>query len=265
MVPALVHGWPPLLDGYSDDIRERGSCRKGSVRMWVAGVDGCAGGWFVVLLDVRSGSMHGRLSRTFAEILRSPEAPRVIAVDMPIGLLDHAVPGGRLCDQEARRLLGRPRSSSVFSPPVRAALGAEDYRSAHAVNTVSSDANVGLSKQAYGILPKIAEVDRALKPSVQTRVHEAHPELAFAEMNGGVPLSRGKREGSGQLERSELLRREGLDVTHDLKGADGAALDDVLDAVALSWSARRIADGRGQRVPDRPPKDSRGLRMEIWR
>ena len=233
--------------------------------MWVAGVDGCAGGWFAVLLDVRAGSMHGRLAHTFAEILRAPEAPRVIAVDIPIGLLDHAVPGGRSCDKEARRLLGRPRSSSVFSPPVRDALRAEDYRSAHKINRASSAAGVGISKQAYGILPKIAEVDRALRPSVQTRVHEAHPELAFAEMNGGVALARGKRDGSGQLERIELLRREGLDVTHDLKGADGAALDDVLDAVALSWSAQRIAEGRGRRVPDPPPKDARGLRMEIWR
>jgi predicted RNase H-like nuclease len=233
--------------------------------MWFAGVDGCADGWFVVLLDGRTGSMHGRVARTFAEILRAPEAPRVIAVDIPIGLLDHAVRGGRLCDREARRLLGKPRGSSIFSPPVRGALGAEDYRSAHATNKASSDADVGISKQAYGILPKIAEVDRALRPSVQTRVHEAHPELAFAEMNGGLALAHGKRDGAGQFERTELLRREGLDVTHDLRGADGAALDDVLDAVSLSWSARRIGEGRGRRVPDPPPKDSRGLRMEIWR
>jgi predicted RNase H-like nuclease len=233
--------------------------------MWVAGVDGCAGGWFVVLVDVRSGAMHGRVSRTFAEVLRSPETPRVIAVDIPIGLLDHAVPGGRFCDREARRLLGRPRSSSVFSPPVRGVLEAQDYRSAHAMNKASSAAGVGLSKQAYGILPKIAEVDRALRPSVQTRVHEAHPELAFAEMNRGVALTQGKRSGAGQLERIELLRREGLDVAHHLRGADAAALDDVLDAVALSWTARRIAEGGGQRVPERPPKDSHGLRMEIWR
>jgi predicted RNase H-like nuclease len=233
--------------------------------MWVAGVDGSAGGWFVVLMDVRSGGLRGRLARSFADVLRSPEAPRVIAADIPIGLLDAAVRGGRSCDREARRLLGWPRSASVFSPPVRAALRADGYAEAQEINRASSEGRVGLSKQAFGILPKIAEVDRVMTPSVQSRVHETHPELSFAEMHDGVALASGKRTGTGQLERIELLRRQGMDVTHDLRGADGATLDDVLDAAALAWSARRIADGTARRVPERPPRDARGLRMEIWR
>jgi predicted RNase H-like nuclease len=42
------------------------------------------------------------------------------------------------------------------------------------------------------------------------------------------------------------------------------ALDDLLDAYALAWTAWRIAQTRACRVPPRPEHDSRGLRMEIW-
>jgi predicted RNase H-like nuclease len=96
---------------------------------WVAGVDGCRGGWMVVLAQVAGGAglpgrMSSRLCATFEEVLALPERPVSVAVDMPIGLLERAAPGGRPCDREARTMLGRPRASSVFSPPTRKALAA---------------------------------------------------------------------------------------------------------------------------------------------
>jgi predicted RNase H-like nuclease len=39
--------------------------------------------------------------------------------------------------------------------------------------------------------------------------------------------------------------------------------DDLLDACACAWSARRIAEGRAVRFPADPPQDARGLRMAI--
>jgi hypothetical protein len=39
---------------------------------------------------------------------------------------------------------------------------------------------------------------------------------------------------------------------------------DVVDALAAAWTARRIADGEAQRIPELPEKDARGLRMEMW-
>jgi predicted RNase H-like nuclease len=39
----------------------------------------------------------------------------IIAVDVPIGLLDAYEVGGRACDRAARKLLGVPRASSVFT------------------------------------------------------------------------------------------------------------------------------------------------------
>ena len=42
------------------------------------------------------------------------------------------------------------------------------------------------------------------------------------------------------------------------------ASDDVLDAYVLARTAYRIASGQARCLPDAPPLDSRGLRMEIW-
>ena len=45
---------------------------------------------------------------------------------------------------------------------------------------------------------------------------------------------------------------------------DGAEPDDLLDACAACWSARRIAEGRAESLPREPHSDARGLRMQIW-
>ena len=69
-------------------------------RLWVAGVDGCPGGWIVVLAGMSASAdrpvqMSSRLCTTFEQVLALPERPLSIAVDMPIGLLERAAPGGR--------------------------------------------------------------------------------------------------------------------------------------------------------------------------
>ena len=43
-----------------------------------------------------------------------------------------------------------------------------------------------------------------------------------------------------------------------------AGPDDLLDAMACSWSAARILRGEGRRFPETPEIDEKGLRMEIW-
>ena len=117
----------------------------------LAGVDGCRAGWVVVVarLDAQDAQAHQvRLCARFADVLSLEPAPAVVAVDMPIGLLDTSQPGGRDCDRLARRLLGR-RASSVFTPPPRPLLDATHY--AHVRGQ-------GLSIQAFNILPKMREV-----------------------------------------------------------------------------------------------------------
>lgn len=130
---------------------------------WVAGVDGCRAGWFVMLHAPETGAVRCRRVEGVEALFALPEAPAVIGIDVIIGLPDTPRSGGRV------RLL--------------AANGFPD-------------------------------VDAAV--------------AQYAE--------------------------------------SGVASDDVLDAHAACWTARRIHHGTAERLPPGdPPRNARGLRMEIWR
>jgi predicted RNase H-like nuclease len=51
------------------------------------------------------------LAHRVVEILAMEPALHAVAIDIPIGLLEQPEPGGRLCDREARRVLGRTRAA----------------------------------------------------------------------------------------------------------------------------------------------------------
>jgi predicted RNase H-like nuclease len=227
----------------------------------VAGVDGCRAGWVVVLSDGRV-----TVAESFAAGLEVARDASVIGVDMPIGLLDRAIPGGRDCDRLARRLLGR-RGCCVFTPPVRRALRARRYRAALLANRASSAARLGISIECFGLFAKLREVDGALLAdrSLIARVTEVHPELAFREMaraTSGLPP---KRSTAGQARRLGLLARHFPGVRAAARKAPrGARADDVIDAHAVCWSASRIAGRRAVCLPAEPARDARGLPMAIW-
>lgn len=229
----------------------------------VAGLDGCAAGWALALRDARGTVTLEVIARIDDALSRAEEfGARAVGVDMPLGLLDAAMPGGRACDRAARERL-RGRACSVFSPPVRAALAASDYPSALAVNRASSPHEIGISRQGWGIARRIAEFDAAMTPGRQKVVREVHPELAFVAMNGLAPLAARKRAAAGRAERLRLLAQHGIHVAGALE-RHGAAAGDLVDACAAMWSAARIAAGTAVRLPDDPPRDARGLFMEIW-
>lgn len=237
---------------------------------WVAGVDGCRGGWFLVLRETASGETRQRLVGCFGEVLELPERPVVVGVDIPIGLLACAAKGGRECDQEARRILGQPRACSVFSPPVREALRCGDYASANVTNKASSPAMVGISQQSFGLRGKLLEVDEVMTVHLQDIVQEVHPELSFYELNGRKPMRYGKKVkgGEGLRMRRELLLRVGFgEIISKLVQPSRRTLgeDDILDACIACWTAERISRAESVRIPENPPFDRRGLRMEIWR
>jgi predicted RNase H-like nuclease len=130
----------------------------------------------------------------------------------------------------------------------------------------------GMSRQAYGILPKIREVDGLMRPALQQTVYEAHPELAFMSLTGS-PILANKKTPDGRAARLQALSQAtpGFHrLQHVLTQATGTfkrtqvAGDDLLDAGVLAWTACRIASGRANRVPPHPDVDRRGLRMEIW-
>jgi predicted RNase H-like nuclease len=239
---------------------------------WVAGVDGCRTGWLAVVRPLANPlAAQARLIPTFADVLNLPEAPRVIAIDIPIGLPQVATAGGRGADIAARARLGA-RKSAVFAVPARRVLMETDYRTACAAAFATSDPPRRFSKQTFNLFPKMREVDSLMTPALQERVIECHPELAFWRLNGERPLNEPKKvksrpHAAGLGLRGRLLARAGYDTAflqEDRFKTAEAGPDDLLDACACSWSAARIALGFGVRFPANPPVDAKGLRMEIW-
>ena len=225
----------------------------------MTGVDGCAGGWVAVTLSF-TGVRQRRTRRpataplpddaarlagadvtssvTVAATLDGLPLAGVTGIDMPLGLLGA---GWRDADLLARRALGR-RGVTVFAIPPRPVWECETYAEA---NRVCRDlTGKGFSVQAWGLRRKIAEADELPPPrlvlAAPVRLYEVHPELSFAAM-AGAPLADGKHTRAGLAIRRELLARAGITLPPKVAGA---AEDDLLDAAAVAWSARRIAAGR---------------------
>ena len=235
---------------------------------WIAGVDGCKGGWIVMRLEVGSHNIAIDVVDAISKVLDSGEPPKILCIDVPIGLFDRARRGGRECDKAARKLLGRPRSSSVFSPPARPALKGRSFEEALRLNRESSSHAVGISQQCFGIIPKIREVDDFMTPQRQERVVEVHPELVFYELSGGKSVKERKKTKAGLARRLELLGPAlGCNASELVENhrSSKVARDDIVDAMAACWTAERILTGREVRLPSEPVRDSKGLRMEIVR
>lgn len=223
--------------------------------MIVAGADGCRAGWVVCRRET-DGTLHLSVVKALADAC---EGLSILAVDMPIGLCDTPRPG-RACEAEARALLPG-KASSVFPTPCRPALACITH--AHA-NATSRKLGLGLNQQTFHLFPKLREVDDLLRTNRELCrvVHEAHPELAFARMNGGKPVASKKRQPAGYAERRKLLAQNGFKTT--VERLPGAARDDILDAIAVCRTAMLIADGTATRLGKADARDRYGLPMNIW-
>jgi predicted RNase H-like nuclease len=221
----------------------------------VAGADGCRTGWVVCRRD-SNGSLDISVVKVLADAC---EGLSILAVDMPIGLTDTPRPG-RACESEARKRLPG-KASSVFPTPCRPALACTTYARA---NAVSKKLGAGLTRQTFHLFPKLREIDALLRTDRKLLrvVHEAHPELAFARMNGGRPVLSKKRQADGYADRHKLLARHGFETKVDR--LSGAARDDILDAIACCRTASLIAAGSATRLGPIDEKDRHGLPMNIW-
>jgi predicted RNase H-like nuclease len=190
----------------------------------------------------------------------------IVAVDVPIGLLDAYEVGGRACDRAARKLLGK-RASSVFPAPIRSVLAATSWEVACVRSRASAPRGKAISKQTFAILDKIREVDELLqtRPEVRGVVREVHPEVCFREL-AGEPMPHRKSSAVGREERRRALSRifPQLDVIEKAGRNLRLPTEDILDAAVACWSALRLADGEGRSVPDPIPLDATGLPMAIW-
>jgi predicted RNase H-like nuclease len=229
----------------------------------LCGVDGFKEKWRAVLGNFGSGEVRLR-DLPLEEILDLPERPAIIAIDVPIGLPEVTLPGGRACDRLARRLLG-PRGASVFAPIGRICLQLDDREQASRLSIARG--GIGIGAQAWGLRQKLLQIDTLMTPAEQRLVHEVHPEVSFCEMNGGQPLLQRKKTADGERQRVRSLKRGGfpdsfLSPLRNLR----SGRDDFLDACAALWTAERIYRGTAKRIPsaDEPQQDQRGLDMAIW-
>lgn len=225
----------------------------------VLGADACRAGWAGIVLSddgVLAIVRPGIAALVTEAAAGGPLA--AIGIDIPIGLADASL---RQADKLARAAAG-PRRASVFGTPVRRAVAEADYQRASELNRCL--AGSGISRQAFGLRDKILDVDGWL-PAAPCPVAEVHPELSFAAMAGDRPLTDSKSTWAGAARRRELLASEGIELAGDLDLSGlRVGVDDVLDAAAVAWTARRIAAGQARRRPEIPERFSDGIDCAIW-
>ncbi|HET9021771.1 MAG TPA: DUF429 domain-containing protein [Ornithinibacter sp.] len=239
--------------------RERAACAPVAldVTVPVLGVDGCRGGWVGAVLVPGAPRPRVVVAPTIAELVEAVRGEvdvKVVGIDIPIGLPDSGI---RQADVLARREL-RGRASSVFTTLTRSAYLAPTRAEADPVNRGLSGQGVGA--QAFSLRARVLEVDSWVRSRPTVEVLEVHPEVSFAAMRGrALP---GKRTAEGQQARLEALAAAGVARPSVLSGS-GYAVDDVLDACAVAWTAARRASGLSRALPDPPEVFSDGIPAAI--
>lgn len=251
------------------------------------GIDGAAGGWAAILY--RPGDTEAMVPEEaqfslFDDIrslwARWGETAGLALIDIPIGLPTSQP--SRACDTQARKLLGRPRSSSVFPPPARAAFEARRRGADHATASTRCYEALGrrIPIQAWNIMGKIDEVDCFLRgldagsspppgplPVPGATLREAHPELLFWALNARKACAHNKKRLAGREERLRILGNHAPALEGQLRGwlaerPRAAAPDDIVDAAVCALVAAKYHH-RLASLPDTPPPDAEGLPMEI--
>ena len=207
----------------------------------IAGIDGCEDGWMVAI-EASRGTIDILVVDRIEDILR--DDPDLLVIDIPIGLLNRTP---RAADRAARQLL-KGRSSCVFNAPIRPILDAATYAEA---NRMSRELDgKGCSAQGFALVPKVREVDALVRTKPAVVIAEGHPEVSFALMNNGVALSDSKHSPAGVLLRTGMLSTAlGGEITSIVNRYPRNSRVDVLDSLALLWTARRLKAAKAQRFP----------------
>lgn len=234
--------------------------------MTVVGVDGCRAGWITV--QIRSGGAWKiNVYPDAATLWKESTVARLILIDIPIGLPDRTMII-RLCDIEARHVLGWPRACSIFSPPSRAALDAS-LSYAKACRRNKKEVGRKLSRQAYSIREKIKQVDDLLQndPDARRKLREVHPEICFWAFNCRRAMKHNKKTDRGFQERLRVLNSvfpasravidDGLARYHRMD----VGRDDIVDALVAAVTA--CEPEHLSTMPDAARIDGGGLRMEM--
>jgi len=229
------------------------------------GVDACKVGWFAVKLSEGHDWQVAIFSDIFS-LWKQCKDSKLILIDIPIGLRQCSSEK-RVCDEEARRLLGVRRGTSVFPVPCREVIYADMKEASKLSERITGKK---LSKQSLSIISKIRQVDQLLlsDKNARSRIRETHPELCFWALNGGEPMIYSKRKSQGFSERLEVL----LSACPYTKGLvyyaernylrRELARDDILDALVAAVTASKERQGLSF-LPEKPTFDAKGLPMQM--
>ncbi len=234
---------------------------------YIVGIDGCKYGWIAIKIDTNtqfSISKHSEFSSIFKVY---PTAEKYL-VDMVIGLADKNHP--REVEKFAREKLKPNRTSSVFTPPCRAAIYEETYEVAKEKN--KTILGKSFSIQAWNIVPKIREVDQFIleNKEYKNRIFEAHPEVCFASLNTQTPMIFKKKEKEGIEERINLLQSIFPKSKDIFKEGNSQFLkkevksDDLVDALGLAVTGYLgMKYGLDFLIPIEKKQDIYGLKMNM--
>ncbi len=230
------------------------------------GVDGCKAGWLAIRLEPDS-SWSAAIFSDFESLVKTQGDFRLLLVDIPIGLRDTG-PEERLCDTAARKILPVKLKPSVFRAPSRNAIYHSDYHKASIENFKHTGKK--LSRQVWGIVPKIKEVDTYMRKHIATfakRIKESHPEVCFHMLSSGKIIYP-KSNYLGIKKRESLLQkifpRTPEIIYHILSkySLREVGYDDILDALVLAITSS-ISNKGLISIPENPEIDSFGLPMQI--
>lgn len=230
-----------------------------------AGIDGCKAGWLAV--SITDEETNFWLIDSTDKLRFMFDAFDLCLIDVPVGLEEDKA--SRTCDDLLRRVLGTVYRTSVFSPPVRAALITNEYQAGSAINFAKTGKK--LSKQSWNITPKIKQVDELLQADKRRgeRVRESHPELLFKKLTRGGALLEKKKTKEGLAQRLQLLTNADLRMGELFKEMRASVKkgqakdDDLLDALVLAYTAYLSITKLLRTLPIPPETDRTGLPMAI--
>jgi len=221
-----------------------------SYRSSSLGVDGCKEGWVGVAIDECGHLVGSYVSATLKNLLSYFSGIRVVAVDMPLKLVNQPT---READQLVRKELGSKRGRSVF-PAIPKFMTDPKWIDANPEDlNIESLKRFGcaFSRQTLNLKNKILEVNQC--QSEHLTILEVHPEFCFMQMNDGVPQPFSKKTWNGMQQRLSLLKSKGIYLPSDL-GSDVGNIspDDIIDAAAVAWTAKRFSEDLALPYPQDP-------------
>ncbi|MEY3879051.1 MAG: hypothetical protein RIQ58_919 [Pseudomonadota bacterium] len=218
----------------------------------IIGIDGCKSGWFSIW-ENQDKSIHSSVFSNLNELKNffKNESQLILGIDMPV-VLSEVIP--RQADQLARKLLSK-KASSVFTAPTPEMLDQPNYEKASLVSKRLFGKSMSL--QSWYLFPKIKDVQTMIHHE-DMQIYEIHPELSFRAMNNEQVILESKKTHEGFALRNALLSMHFKNfIFEDIRNqhARKDVMDnDILDALAVLWSAKRIQSNQASYLPQAPEK-----------